>query len=297
MSSVGVDRRREVRLGLTDWTASRINVAIAEIVIERRLGYPVTPTPVSEFDSMFKQLAAGELDAVLELWPSSLTENELEYLDEQRVENVGPLGVIGEVGWYLPRYVLDSNPQLATWEGLTDPAVAAMFAAVETGGRGRFVGTDPSYEQFDEELISALGLDFEVVYTGSEDGTRSELSLATERQNPILLFWWSPTAEVVEHDLVKVDLPSRTQECLDDRAQGQPMSCDYPQDKLFKVATPGLAQNDPDLHYFLSSFSLTTADQLDMIHAVERTGRPISDVAEDWVNNNQQIWSEWLPTE
>jgi ABC-type proline/glycine betaine transport system substrate-binding protein len=34
-----------------------------------------------------------------------------------------------------------------------------------------------------------------------------------------------------------------------------------------------------------------------MIHAVERKGRPIAGVAEDWVNNNTQIWNEWLPAE
>jgi glycine betaine/proline transport system substrate-binding protein len=295
VSEVGADRRREVRLGLTDWTGSRITLAIAEILIERRLGYPVTPAPTSEFDVLFSQLEAGELDAVLELWPSSLTAAELEYLDGGRVENLGPLGVIGQIGWYVPRYVVEARPDLGRWEGLRSSAAVAAFASDETSGRGRFVGTDPSYAQFDEDLVEALDLDFEVIYTGSEDGTRAELSSAVSRQEPILLYWWSPTAEIVEYDLVKVELPARTQACLGAAATGQPMSCDYPTDVLFKVATPGLADSDPELHRLLTELSLSTEDQLAMIHAVERRGRSIPDVALEWVTVNEETWSGWLP--
>ena len=171
-------------------------------------------------------------------------------------------------------------------------ALAPDTYTLEVGSIARTSGSDDSFAAG----VALWGLDFEVVYTGSEDGTRAELSLATARQDPILLYWWSPTAEVVEYDLVKVELPSRTQDCLDAHAAGALMSCDYTKDVLFKVATPGLAESDPDLYHFLSQFSLTTADQLDLIYAVERTGRSIADVAEEWVDTNEQIWSGWLPT-
>ncbi|MDH3295351.1 MAG: hypothetical protein OER95_13610, partial [Acidimicrobiia bacterium] len=266
---------------------------IAELLIERRLGYPVTPTPVPEFDSLFSQLESAEIDAVLELWPSSLTEAELAYLNGGRVEDLGPLGVVGQIGWYVPRYVVDRNPDLATWEGLATATV--LFATPETGNKGRLLGTDPAYAQFDEDLVVALGLDYEVVYSGSEDATRTELALATSRQDPILLYWWSPTAEIVEYDLVKVELPARTPECLDNFENGGLMSCDYPADVLFKVATPGLVQRDPELHRFLSDFSLTIEDQLDMIHSVEREGQSIAAVASEWVEANEDTWSAWLP--
>ena len=287
-------RRREVKLGLTDWTGSRITLAIAELIIERQLGYPVTAEPVREYGEMFSALADGDLDAILELWPSTLTESELSYLESGRVSDLGPLGVDGRVGWYVPRYVIDDDPDLASWEGFTGPSVADRFETSDTVGGGRFVGIDPSYEQFDDELIKALDLDFEVVYSGSEQESRALLAQATADRAPILMYWWSPTAEITEFDLVKVELPVRTSDCLEDHAQGRPMACDYPTDELFKVGNPDLHDSDPDLARLLSAFTLSTSDQLAMIHAVEVEGQSISDVAEQWVTDNRAEWSAWI---
>ena len=287
--------RREVRLALTDWTGSRINVAIAERLIERNLGYPVTPTPVGDIGSMLNDLASGELDAVLEIWPSSLSDRERTYFDDARVDDLGPLGVDGEVGWYVPRYVIDEDPTLKTWEGFARPEVARQFSSIGSGGRGRFVGTDPSYDQYDEDIVDSLDLNFEVVFTGSEEATRSELEVAVASQRPILLYWWRPTAEVVEFDLVKIELPARTAECLDEYRNGSAMACGYPVDKLFKAANPGLgADGDADLRRLLTAFTLDSDEQQEMIWSVEVEGQSISSVADRWVDENESKWRRWV---
>ena len=50
-------------------------------------------------------------------------------------------------------------------EGFKDNA--DIFATAETGDKGRFLGADTTYSIFDEQIIAALGLDLEVVYSGS----------------------------------------------------------------------------------------------------------------------------------
>ncbi len=291
-------RRREVKLALTDWTGSRINVAIAEILIERQLGYPVTLVPVADLESMLSDVADGELDAALELWPASLSPEETELVDGGGVDDLGPLGVDGKVGWYVPRYVIDEHPELRSWVGLANPAGARLFATAETGEKGRLLGIDPAYQQFDEDLVDALELDLEVVFAGSEDAVRAELIQATARREPILLYWWSPTAEIAEYDLVNIALPARSSECVEAHQSGELMRCDYPIDELYKIAAPELRIQDPELHGLLSAFSLSTEEQIGMIHAVEVDGRSIADVASAWVEGNRDRWAAWLePTE
>lgn len=283
-----------VILGVTDWTAALLNAAIAEQVIERRLGYPVETEDVLDTGDMLRDLESGDLAAVLEVWPSALEANQADMIEAGRVEDLGELGVIGKTGWFVPQYVLDENPELDTWEAFADRSVASRFATAETGRNGRFLGTDTNYEQFDEQLIDELDLPFEVVFTGSDEATADELTRAQATEDPVLLFWWTPTAEVMKFDLVNVALPERTAACEDEIDAGEPQRCDYPTDRLQKLGAPALRDEAPEVHRFLERFSLTTEDQLRMIDAVENGGRTVDDVAAGWISDNQDRWEGWL---
>lgn len=288
------DLRPTIRLGVGDWTGAQLNAAIAEQLIERRLGYPVETELVTDIDSMLGDLETGELQAVLEMWPSSLDGADGEAVAGGRIVSLGELGVVGRAGWFVPRYLVEDNPALATWEGLTDPAVAAEFATAETAPLGRFLGTDPAYEQADEELIETLDLPFSVVYSGSDAATAAEVERAIATGAPIVLFWWLPTAEVSRFDLVPVSLPPRTADCERQVADGGPLSCAYADDRLVKLGSPALDAEAPDVASFLRSFSLTTADQQLMIDRVENAGVAVDTVAAEWIDVNSSRWEGWF---
>lgn len=144
--TVGIDPNKPtINLAVNPWTASLLNVEIAKQLIEAHLGYPVEAVAIDENAAMFTGMADGTVDAVLELWPSGITDDEQAFLDDGSVVNIGELGAVGKIGWFVPQYVIDEHPDLATWEGFQDPANAALFATAETGDQGRFLGTDPSY--------------------------------------------------------------------------------------------------------------------------------------------------------
>ena len=285
-----------ITLIVNPWTASRLNAEVAKIIIENELGYPVNITEVNENDAMFTGMADGTLDAVLEIWPSGVTDAETAYFDEGSVVNIGELGTIGKIGWFVPSYVIEENPALATWEGYMDPAVAEMFSTAETGSSGRFLGTDPSYSQYDEQIIENLGLPFEVVFSGSEPATVAELDARFAANEPILMYWWTPTAAVSKYDLVNVLLPEYTEECGASAAAGDGgVDCDYPEDVLFKAASAQLEEKAPDVFAFLQAFTLTTEDQLGMLPPVEIDGLDPAEVAATWVAENESVWRTWLP--
>lgn len=289
------DLKPIIELAVTDWTGARLNVSIAEQLIERRLGYPVEAVEVVDVGRMLTDISTGDLDAVLELWPSSLDERDRALLSSDAVDRLGDLGVIGKVGWYLPRSVIQDQPALGTWRGLADPTAATLFATEETGNRGRFLGTDPGYEQHDEEIIEALDLPFEVVYSGSEAATAAEVERAITQGEPILLYWWTPTSEITRFDLVEVELPPRDAACEADIAAGEPQRCDYPDERLIKVGWPELASTAPEVQRFLAEFELTNSDQLRMIDQVENQGESVDAVAAEWIADNSDRWEAWLP--
>ncbi|HLF60996.1 MAG TPA: glycine betaine ABC transporter substrate-binding protein [Acidimicrobiia bacterium] len=272
------------------WSASALNAEIAKVIIEQELGYPVEIVNIDENIGL-SALAEGDAHAVLEVWPSGVVAEEQVYIDDGSVVDIGELGAIGKIGWFVPQYVIDENPELATWEGFQDPALAGLFATAETGENGRFLGTDPSYSQYDEAIIENLGLPLEVIFSGTEAATVAELDSRFAAGEPIVMYWWTPTAAVAKYDLVNVLLPEYSEDCYADPAA---IDCDYPEDVLVKLAWSGLEEAAPDVFTFLSNFTITTGDQLGMLPAVEIDGRPAADVAADWVADNEAVWSAWL---
>lgn len=280
-----------INLAVNPWTASALNVEVAKIIIEENLGNPVEIVSIDE-NTMFTGMSDGTLDAALEIWPSGVTADEQAFFDDGTVANIGELGTVGKIGWFTPSYVVDEYPELATWEGYADPAVAEMFATAATGDKGRFLGTDPSYSQYDEAIIEQLELPFQVEFSGSEPATVAELDTRFANQEPILMYWWTPTAAVAKYDLVNVLLPEYSEECYEDPAT---IDCDYPEDVLFKAASAELETKDAAVWQFLNNFTITTDDQLSMLPPVEIDGREPADVAAEWVANNEDVWSAWLP--
>jgi glycine betaine/proline transport system substrate-binding protein len=284
-----------INLVVNAWTASALNIAVAAQLIESELGYEVEQVTIDE-NIMFTGLADGSLDAVLEVWPSGITADEQAFIDDGSVINIGELGAVGEIGWFVPSYVIEENPDLASWEGYASPDAAALFATASTGELGRFLGTDPSYSTFDEQIIANLGLPFDVEYSGSEATTVAELDARVAAGEPILMYWWTPTAAVAKYDLVKVELPTYTEECGASQASGDGgVDCEYPEDVLQKLASSALEEKAPDVWTFLQNFQLTSEDQLSMLPGAEIDQRPVEEVAAEWIAANEDVWSAWLP--
>ena len=217
------------------WTASALNVQVASQLVESELGYPTEIITIDENEAMFTGLSDGTLDAVLEIWPSGVTDSEQAFIDDGSVVDIGGLGAIGKIGWFVPQYVIDERPEMATWEGLTTPEAGEYFSTAETGDLGRFLGTDPSYSQYDALIIENLALPFEVQFSGSEPATVAELDARAAAGEPVLMYWWTPTAAVGKFNLVNVQLPAFTPECgASGAAADADVACDYPEDAIFK---------------------------------------------------------------
>lgn len=281
---------KTIRIARNNWTASAIEVEIVKQLIEKELGNPVEIVDIDE-NAMFAGLSSGDLDANVEVWPSGVSGDEQAYIDDKSVVDMGKLGAVGKIGWFIPQYALEMYPALASWEGLKDPAVAKAFATAATGSNGRFLGMDPSFSQYDEQIISNLNLPFTVQYSGSEAATQAEIQARAALHEPILMYYWTPSAAVGKYNLKNVVLPPPTVDCAKDAAK---CDGDYPEDVLIKVASAKLKDKDSKVFSFFKNFTLSTEDQLGFLPGVEIDRRSASDVAAEWIANNKAVWSAWF---
>jgi glycine betaine/proline transport system substrate-binding protein len=283
-----------IKLAENPWSGSQVNVAVAKILLDEQLGYPVEIVTIDE-NAQWPALAGDDLHASLEVWPSGHAENVAQYIDDQGiVENLGPLGPVGEIGWFMPTYVLDEHPELATWEGFQNADNAQLFATAETGDKGQFLAGDPSWVQYDGDIIKNLGLDLEVVTAGSEEAIMAALDSASSRNEPVLFYFWTPHSVHAQFDLTQVELPAYSDECYAKAEEGG-VDCAYPSDELFKIASSKLKDEAPDAYQFLKNFNYSTADQISMIAAVELDGKSAEEAARAWVAENEDVWKTWLP--
>jgi glycine betaine/proline transport system substrate-binding protein len=159
---------------------------------------------------------------------------------------------------------------------------------------GQFLAGDPSYVQYDADIIKNLGLPLQVVSTGSEQAELAALDAAISRGEPLLMYLWTPHSVHAKHPLTEVQLPAYSEDCYA-KAEAGGIDCDYPPDVLLKVMWAELDEQAPDAATFLKNFQLTNEDQIQMLGAVEVDGQSVEAAAQAWVDANESTWRAWLP--
>ncbi len=280
-----------LRLVVNPWPASALNVQVASLLLERELGRRVLVVEADE-QTQWALLAGGGADAVLELWPSGHRANWQRYVVERRaVAPGGPLGVRGKIGWFTTRATVERHPELGSWRGLGAGGRADLLAPGGKG-RGRLLTGDPTWTQFDMEIIANLGLQLEVVPLGSEAALVAEVRRAAKAGEPVMFYLYTPHALFTELELVAVELPRHDPDQWSKAGQGGAASA-YPLEPLTKLFSMRLAESDPVAASFLRAMRYGNEAQLAMLAELGR-GRSPREAAAHWIENNGEQWRAWV---
>lgn len=291
-----------VNIAVNPWTGSAVNANVARIILEHELGIKVQLVKIDEY-AQFPALASGDIDASLEVWPSGHAADIARYIEGRRggplrdggVVDGGRLGVVGNIGWWIPTYMLARHPELASWRGIKGNE--QLFRTAKSDTAGQFLGSDPSYTAYDREIIKSLGLDLKVVDSGSESATLAALDAAYKRKAPLLFYFWTPHWAQEKYDLTEIKLPPFDQHCEDaaKKHDGAGYDCDYAPDLLFKAFSLRLQDKSPEAYRFLSNFHYTNADQQQIAFQIDAKGLTPAAAAQRWVDQHRPVWQAWLP--
>jgi glycine betaine/proline transport system substrate-binding protein len=298
----GAADRSAIRIAVNPWTGSAVNANVAQVILEQQLHIKVQLVKIDEY-AQFPALASGDLDASLEVWPSGHAADIARYIQGRRggplrdggVVDGGRLGVVGNIGWWIPTYMLRRHPELASWRGIKGNE--QLFRTPASGSAGQFLDSAPSYVSYDREIIKSLGLNLKVVYSGSEKATLSALDAAYRRRGPLLFYFWTPHWAQQKYRLTEVKLPPFDQHCADaaKKHKGAGYNCDYAPDVLFKAFWLGLQDKSPVAYKFLSNFHYTNGDQEQIAYQIDVKGLSAAAAAQRWVDQHPAVWRAWLP--
>ena len=279
----------ELNMAVNPWVGYEADAYVVGHVAQEMLGCKVNYKDLKE-DVSWQGFGTGEVDVVIEDWGHP--DLEKKFFEEQgdgSAMDFGPTGNVGIIGWYVPPWVAEEHPEVLDYENLND--FADDFSTSETGDKGQFLGADPSYVQFDEAIIENLGLDFEVVFSGSEAASITAYQQAEKNKEFMIGYFYEPQWLFAELELQKVALPPYEEGCQDDPAE---VDCDYPETELKKIVSTEWVDEDSAAVTLVENFQWTNEDQNLVAKYISQDGMSAEDAAAKWVEDNPDKVEEWL---
>jgi glycine betaine/proline transport system substrate-binding protein len=276
-----------VKLMINQWVGAQANVAVVQCVLQQ-LGYKVTTNTLAE-QVAWQGFDTGEVDVILENWGHP--DLEKTYITDKKVaQDAGPNGVTGIIGWYVAQWMVDQYPDITDWHNLNK--YADLFKTSESGGKGQFLGSDPTFVQYDEALIANLKLNYKVVFSGSEAATITAFKQSAANKTPLIGYFYDPQWLHSEMKLVQIKLPAYTPGCDKDLKL---VACDYPPYTLNKIVATKFVQSGGDAYTLIKNFKWANADQNTVADYITNKNMTPEAAGKKWVTDNPTVWKAWLP--
>ena len=277
-----------VNIAVNPWVGYTADAAVVAHILKEKMGYTVNQKDLKE-DVSWQGFESGEVDVILENWGHP--DLEKIYITDKKVAvDAGQTGNVGIIGWYVPKWFADEHPDVVDVANLNK--YADLFKTSESGDLGQFLGTDPSYVQYDEALVENLKLNFKVIFTGSENATIEAIKQAVAQKKPLLFYWWDPHWLNSQVELTRINLPAYTTGCDADKEK---VACDYPETPLNKIISTKFQSSGGDAAKMIQKFNWTNADQNSVADAITNKGMTPEAAAKAWVDAHESVWKAWLP--
>ncbi|WP_040725833.1 ABC transporter substrate-binding protein [Nocardiopsis chromatogenes] len=280
-----------VRIAVNGWVGYEASAAVLSYLLEEEMGVKVDQQKIDEQPS-WQGLNDGDLDVILENWGHEDLMEQYGPDGNGTVVDGGPNGNTGTLGWYVPKYLVDEKPELATWEGIRDNT--DLFTTPESGDKGEFLAADPAFVTQDQGMINHFDMDLKIVHAGSEAAQITEMQGRYEKEEPFLAYFYDPQWLQSEIDLVHVEFPEYEEGCADDE---EDVSCGYPQYDLNKIFSKEFADAGSPAYELLKNWEWTNEDQNEVAKMIADDGMDPEEAAEKWVTDNGDVWQDWIPAD
>src|SRR5881392_3287733 len=128
-------------------------------------------------------------------------------------------------------------PVITNWKNLNK--YADQFRTAESGGKGQLMDGSPSFLTNDKALVKNLGLDYQVVFAGSEAAQITQIKQFAKQQKPFLTYWYKPQWLFKKVPMTEVKLPKYKEGC---DADPKKVACAYPKTPLQKYLNADFAK-------------------------------------------------------
>ncbi len=242
-------------------------------------------------------MCEGDIHLVHEVWEGAFGVAFEKEVDKGCVIDAATHDAKTREEWWYPSYLEEECPGLPDWKALNK--CSDLFVTPETAPKGRFLAGPVDWLKHDKERVEALGMDFEVVNAGSAAALWAELEAAAKRNEPIVLFNWTPNWVEAVYEGKFVEFPEFESACRTDPSWGMNSDlthdCGNPAGGYLKIGVwEGFPEKWPGAYDIVQRINFTNHDVAVMAKLVDIDGMEPKAAADKWLADNESRWKTWL---
>lgn len=283
----------EVTITQMDWASANVVTSVSKFLMEQGYGCEVTAVPSSTPTALTSVAETGKPDILTELWVNTAPAYAELVAEGKLVELTDVLSDGGVEGWWVPQYVVDTNPEAATLDGiLNNPAlVGGRFDNCPDGWGCRTVN---------DNMNSVTGMaskGIEVFNHGSGETLATAIAAAYADKKPWFGFYWAPTAILGKYPMVLVDMGGYDAEihaCNSSKDCAATGISSYPSAAVKTAATSAFQEREPAIAEMMSKVTFTNDQMGGVLAWMEDNNASAEEGAVYFLSTNKTIWADWL---
>ncbi|WP_047030277.1 ABC transporter substrate-binding protein [Hoeflea sp. IMCC20628] len=284
----------EVTITQMNWDSAAIVTAVSKFLMEQGYGCDVTAVPSDTTPAMTSLSENNEPDIVTELWENSAGDAYKKLKADGKIVELGNVLDPGGVeGWWLPTYLVEEHPELATIDGvMANPElVGGMFNNCPDGWGCRIVN---------DNLIRAYDLEgkgFEIFNHGSGETLATSMAAAFESKEAWFGYYWGPTTPLGKFDMTSIDMGEYNEEAFlasQNADAPDPKPSAFPAASVLTIVTKDFMASHPDIAKLMSNVTFQTDTMSQLLAWKEEKNASNEEAAVYFLKNNPDAWSGWI---
>ena len=299
---------RTVTFAGINWESGELITAVAREVLERGFGCRTETIPGNSV-TLEQAVANDDVNVFAEEW-ADRTDVWRNAANKGLVRGIGHPFVDAVEGWYVPTYLIKGDParhirpaapDLNSVTQLTAPRFITLFGDPEQPGRGRFLNCPSGWscEGVNTAKLHAYGLDSHYVdfRPGTGPAMDAAITSAYAQGQPILFYYFSPSAIVGKLALTRLAEPAYTPGCYADLTSANGAhthGCAAPTANIVYGVSSRFAARAPEIVDLLAKMTFPLPLLNANLSDQAQNQRDVKAQAQLFLQQHPEIWKTWV---
>ncbi|WP_376871813.1 ABC transporter substrate-binding protein [Albirhodobacter sp. R86504] len=277
-----------------NWASASVVTNVASFILKQGYGCDVVVVPSDTVPAVTSVAENGKPDIVTELWTNGTGTAYERLKAEGKLQELGPVISPGGVdAWWVPRYLVEAHPELATIDGI-------LAHPDWVGGRFHNCPEGWGCRVFNDNLLPAFGVEkagIEIFNHGSGETLATSIASAFENEAPWFGYYWAPTAVIGRYDLVQVDMGPYDAEAFAaarDPGASNVGRTSLPPSPVMTAVTTEFSTKHPDLTQFLTKMTFQTETMNAVLSWMTENSATGEEGAVHFLTTYKDVWADWL---
>ncbi len=296
----------DVTIASMNWASAEVIANIDKIILGAGYGCDAEIVIGDTVPTLTSMVEKGEPDIAPEGWVDLQPELVERGISEGKLVSTVEVLSDGAVqGWFVPKYIIDANPDIKTIDDALahpelfpapeDPSKGAVFNGPQ--GWGGTIVTAQFFKAYD-----AAEKGFVLVDTGSAAGLDGSIAKAYERKEGWMGYYWAPTSILGKYEMVKLEYgvpfdKAEWERCNTVADCPDPKRNEWPKDAVETLVTSGFAERAGPAMDYLKTRSWSNATVNKLLAWMADNQATGEDAAIHFLENNEDLWTQWVSPE